>query len=115
MINPSIQTINVHELKNKIENAPGICLIDVRELEEWNEIHIPNAIHIPKNEMVSCIESKIPNKDQTIYLYCKSGVRSLYAAQFLITLEYQNVYSVHGGIIEWALSGYPIVSTCSIS
>ncbi|KTC88298.1 rhodanese-like domain-containing protein [Legionella cincinnatiensis] len=108
MINPNIKTINVHELKNKMKNCPDLCLIDVRELMEWEEFHIPGAIHIPKDSIASSIESKISNKNQAIYLHCKSGVRSLYAAQSLIALGYQEVYSVDGGIIEWALSGYPI-------
>ncbi|KTD10683.1 Rhodanese domain protein [Legionella gratiana] len=108
MINPNIKTINVHELKNKMKNYPDLCLIDVRELNEWEEFHIPGAIHIPKDSIISSIESKIPNKNQAIYLHCKAGVRSLYAAQSLITLGYQEVYSVNGGILEWASSGYPI-------
>ncbi|WP_115707183.1 rhodanese-like domain-containing protein [Legionella sainthelensi] len=108
MINPHIKTINVHELKNEMKNCPDLCLIDVRELTEWEEFHIPGAIHIPKDSIAATIESKIPNKNQAIYLHCKAGVRSLYAAQSLLTLGYQYVYSVDGGIIEWALSGYPI-------
>lgn len=111
MTNPNINTINVHELKNTMENYPDLCLIDVRELTEWVEFHIPNAIHMPKDSVAATIESKIPNKNQAIYLYCKAGVRSLYAAQCLTTLGYQQVYSVDGGIIEWALSGYPIEQT----
>lgn len=115
MINSSIKTMNVHELKNTMKNHPDLCLIDVRELEEWNELHIPGAVHIPKDKITSCIQSKAPNKDQTIYLHCKSGVRSLYAAHILITLGYQEVYSVDGGIMEWALSGYPVASSTLIT
>lgn len=108
MTNLSIKTIDVHELKNKIEQNPELCLIDVRELEEWQQVHIPHAIHIPKDTISSCIEAKVPNKNQAIYLHCRSGVRSLYAAQCLIDLGYQDVYSVDGGIMEWAMFGYPI-------
>ncbi|MBI2786859.1 MAG: rhodanese-like domain-containing protein [Legionella longbeachae] len=108
MTNPSIKTIDVHELKNRMEKNPELCLIDVRELDEWNEFHITSAIHLPKSTIISCIEAKITNKNQPLYLYCKGGVRSLYAAQFLIDMGYQEIYSIDGGIIDWSSAGYPI-------
>lgn len=108
MTNPNIKTINVHELKNKMEQNPDLCLIDVREQEEWQSVRIPKAIHIPKDTILSSIEAKIPDKNCPIYLHCKGGVRSLYAAQCLMDLGYQEVYSVEGGIMEWAMSGYPV-------
>ncbi len=109
MINPNtIKTIDVHELKNKLEKNEALCLIDVREIDEWQMIRIPNALHIPKDLISLRIEKEFPDKEQSIYLHCKGGVRSLYAAQCLINLGYQNVYSVDGGIMEWAAYGYPI-------
>lgn len=109
MTNPKIKTIDVHELKNKMAQNPQLCLIDVREPEEWQAHHIPSAIHIPKDRIAAHIESQIPNKNEPIYLHCKAGVRSLYAAQCLMDLGYHEVYSVDGGIMEWAMFGYPIV------
>ena len=112
MTNPKIKTINVHELKKRMECDPDLCLIDVREQEEWNEVHISGAALIPKDTIVSYIEDKIPNKNQAVYLHCKGGVRSLFAAQLLMDLGYQEVYSVDGGIMQWISTGYPI-SNCS--
>ena len=103
-----VQTINVHELKNKMELNNHLCLIDVREMDEWNEIRIPGAIHIPKDEISLQIESHVSDKSLPIYLHCRGGVRSLYAAQSLLNLGYKEVYSVDGGIVEWAMFGYPI-------
>ncbi|MCE0723302.1 MULTISPECIES: rhodanese-like domain-containing protein [Legionella] len=108
MTKPNIKTIDVHQLKEMMANNPNLCLIDVRELEEWQEFHISGALHIPKDIIASSIAATIPNKDQPIYLHCKGGVRSLFAAQSLMDLGYQEVYSVDGGIIDWAMSGYPI-------
>lgn len=105
-----IETINVHELKQKMDNQADLCLIDVREVEEWQALHIPGAILIPKNEISSKIASKVKDKMQTIYLHCRSGVRSLYAAQILLDAGYENVYSVDGGIMEWAMYGYPVAA-----
>lgn len=111
MINHKIQTIDVHELKKLYDTSPDLCLIDVREDHEWKEFHIPKAIHIPKDTLVSVIEDTIPNKETPIYLHCKGGVRSLYSANCLAELGYQDVYSVDGGIVEWAISGYPVKSS----
>jgi len=110
MTNHNIKTINVHELKHQLDVNTNLCLIDVREQEEWDMLHIPNACHIPKDSLPSCIESKVPNKNYPIYLHCKAGVRSLYAAQCLVDMGYQEVYSVDGGITEWSQSGYPVVN-----
>lgn len=108
MTKPDIKTIDVHQLKNKMDIHPDLCLIDVRELDEWQIARIPGAHHIPKDSIATHIESKVSDKDHPIYLHCRGGVRSLYAAQSLIDIGYNEVYSVDGGIIEWAMFGYPI-------
>lgn len=108
IIDNEIQTISVHQLQKKYENNKSLCLIDVRELHEWQENHIPWAIHIPKDELPMMIQEKILDKNEPIYLHCHSGVRSIYAANCLLQLGYKEVYSVTGGIVEWIKSGYPI-------
>lgn len=99
-----IKTIDVHELKNKLEQNPRLCLIDVREVEEWQALRIAQAIHLPKGNIAAQIEKQVPDKNQPLYLHCQAGVRSLYAAQCLMELGYQDVYSVDGGIMDWAIS-----------
>ena len=108
MSHQEIKTINVHELKNRMDASAPLYLIDVREQEEWQEMRIPGAIHIPKDTLSMQIESVVSDKDQAIYLHCRGGVRSLHAAQSLMDLGYKEVYSVDGGIVEWAMFGYPI-------
>lgn len=110
MINPRIKTIDVHELKKRRDLEPGLCLIDVREDHEYQTLHIPGAFHMPKDEISSLIAAKIPERDRAIYLHCKGGVRSLSAAESLLALGYQEVYSIDGGIMEWVQSGYPVES-----
>jgi rhodanese-related sulfurtransferase len=104
----NIRTINVHELKNRMDLDTNLCLIDVRELEEWQEIRIPGALHIPKDTISLHIDTHVNDKALPIYLHCRGGVRSLYAAQSLIDLGYKEIYSVDGGIMEWAMFGYPV-------
>ncbi len=108
MTNFEIKSITVHELKMLYDQSPDLCLIDVREPDEWDVLHIPGALHIPKDELAALVEAKIPDKARPIYLHCRGGVRSLYAAHCLLELGYKHVYSVDGGIVEWATSGYPV-------
>lgn len=103
-----INQINVHELKKRLDNTPDLCLIDVREIDEWHEQHIPGALHIPKDDIVANIEAKIPDRDCPLYLHCRGGIRSLQAANNLLHLGYKEVYSIDGGIMEWAAAGYPV-------
>lgn len=105
----NIPCIDVHELKLKIDEAPSLCLIDVREQDEWDEIRIPGAIHIPKDTISERIQEVVEDKHQPIYLHCRSGVRSLYAAHTLISMGYEHVFSVNGGIQEWSLFGYEVI------
>jgi len=108
MTNHTIKTINVHQLKEKMDNNPNLHLIDVREHHEWQFIHIPGAIHIPKDQISEKVQEYFTDKTAAIYIHCRSGVRSLYAADCMIELGYQDVYSVNGGIQDWAMSGYPV-------
>lgn len=103
-----VHTITVHELKKRLDANPKLCLIDVREDNEWQEIRIPGAIHIPKDKLPHDITNTISAQDCPIYLHCRGGVRSLQAANTLLELGYEEVYSVDGGIAQWANSGYPI-------
>lgn len=104
-----IQTIDIQALKSKMDAQPDLCLIDVRELSEWNEARIPGAIHIPKDEIPARINSCVPDKSQPIYLHCKAGGRSMTSAQCLMAMGYNEVYSVDGGITAWALAGLPVL------
>ena len=106
MKNPN--TITVQELKQHQEHDPALCLIDVRELEEWQEARIPGAQHVPKDILTQKIEHIAPDKQQPVYLHCKGGVRSWDAAVKLLEMGYANVYSVEGGLIAWANAGYTV-------
>ena len=102
-----IKTIDVHNLKQIYDTDEHLHLVDVREQSEWDEIHIPKAVHIPKNQ-INTIESLIPDHNAHIYLHCKGGTRSLNACATLMELGYKNVYSVTGGISAWAQAQYPV-------
>ena len=103
-----VQTLSVQELKKRRDANPKLCIIDVREQEEWVQERIPGAVHIPKDQLIEHIAAVVPDKNHPIYLHCRGGVRSLQAGQYLLGAGYQTVFSVDGGIVAWEQSGYPI-------
>ncbi len=92
-----------------------IVLVDVREKLEWNEGHIPGAIHVPRGYLELQIEEAIPDKSKTVLLYCAGGVRSLIAGVTLQQMGYQNPISMSGGFGQWKGNGYPFVQPRTMS
>ena len=84
----------------------GPLFVDVRELDEWQEGHIPGAIHLPRNNLESRAETLIPDKNRELVVYCASGTRSVFAAATLRELGYENLTHFPGGFVEWKRSGY---------
>ena len=92
--------ISMKEAITMMNEESGYLIIDVRTLEEFNEKHIPNAINIP-NESISTEEiPELPDKDQLIFVYCRSGNRSKQASEKLVALGYTNIVEF-GGINDW--------------
>ena len=77
-----------------------VIILDVRTLDEFNTEHIPGAVLLPVDEIADTAAGMIPDKEQIILVYCRSGVRSAVAAHILVNLGYLNVYDF-GGIINW--------------
>ena len=89
------KTIDTNEALPIIES--GATLIDVRTVEEYNREHIPNAVNIPLDE----IDGIAYAKDETIILYCQTGVRSDEAAAILVKDGYTSIYVLDGGLLNW--------------
>jgi sulfur-carrier protein adenylyltransferase/sulfurtransferase len=86
---------------------PAAAVIDVREDSEWEQGHLPGALHISKSYVEQQIEAAVPDRDAPVVLYCAGGVRSLFAAQTLEQLGYTNVASMLGGFQAWKSAGLP--------
>ncbi len=86
------------------DTNPNLVLLDVRERNEWNLGHLPNAIHIPRGSMETKVEALIP-RDKHIVIYCQSGNRSAFAAETLQEMGYEDVASMSQGIIGWVDAG----------
>jgi sulfur-carrier protein adenylyltransferase/sulfurtransferase len=87
--------------------AGSATLVDVREASEWEQGHLPGAVHISKSYVEQQIEAAVPDRDSEVILYCAGGVRSLFAAQTLEQMGYTNVASMSGGFQQWKGAGLP--------
>jgi rhodanese-related sulfurtransferase len=92
------------ELKWKNDN---VVMVDVREKEEWDEEHIPDAIHLSRGTVEWKIEGKVPDPNTTIICHCGGGGRSALAAESLQKMGYKNVRSMTGGFKAWKAAGLP--------
>src|SRR3954466_415505 len=87
----------------------GTVIVDVREQHEFEESHLPGAVHVPRGHLESRIEGTAPDKSQHVVLYCASGNRSALAAHTMQKLlGYENVESMRGGITLWKDRGYEV-------
>ena len=88
------------EAKRIMDEESDYIIVDAREQSEYDEGHIKGAIVIPYTEIEQKAEEMLPDKEQLILVYCRSGRRSKIAAQSLANMGYTNVKEF-GGIIDW--------------
>ena len=94
------EQISGAEAKALMDSESGYIIIDARTQSEYDEGHITGAILIPEYEIADRAEKELPDKNQLILVYCRSGRRSKIAAEELVKLGYTNVKEF-GGIIDW--------------
>jgi len=93
--------INMEMAKSIFEVPGDYIILDVRREDEFNEGHIPGAINIANESIVDKEPELLNDKNQTIYVYCRSGNRSKQAAEKLYNMGYKNIIEF-GGIIDWS-------------
>jgi rhodanese-related sulfurtransferase len=103
-----VREVTVDDVKAKLDRGESFLLIDVREDNEWDRDHLPNAIHLGKGVIERDIEQRAPDVSAPIVLYCGGGFRSALAADNLQRMGYTNVLSMDGGIREWREKAYPL-------
>ena len=92
--------VNMDEAITMMEEGSGYIILDVRTPAEFAEKHIPGAINVA-NETIGTDEiPELPDKDQLILVYCRSGNRSKQASEKLVALGYTNIVEF-GGINDW--------------
>ena len=93
----------------------GALWVDVREIDEWEQGHLPGAVLVPRGNLESRIERIAPDKSQPVVLYCAVGARSAFSAKSLTELGYTDVHSLAGGIEDWKRDGLEIVMPRTLS
>ena len=94
------RNITAEDARKIMDSEEGYVILDVRTQAEYDEGHIPGAVLIPNTEIEDRAEEELPDKDQLILVYCRSGNRSKKAAQALAALGYTNIREF-GGILDW--------------
>ena len=92
--------ISSSEAKKVFETKGDYIILDVRRSDEYASGHIKGAINIANEDILNVDLKKLPDKNQTIYVYCRTGRRSKEAAEKLVALGYKNIIEF-GGIVEY--------------
>lgn len=96
----SYNKISQDEAMQMMQEESGYIILDVRTPEEFAEGHIPGAVNVPNETITDEMPAELPDRDQTILVYCRSGNRSKEASQKLADLGYTEIYEF-GGINTW--------------
>jgi sulfur-carrier protein adenylyltransferase/sulfurtransferase len=110
-----IDEVTTAETREALAGAEAPLLLDVREPDEWQEGHIPGAIHLPRGNLESRVEGLVPDKSRGLVVYCASGARSAFSAQTLTELGYEHVSSLTGGFVDWKRNGYELETPKTLS
>ena len=92
--------IGMDEALRMMAEESGYIILDVRRADEYSAGHIPGAINLPNESITTSELPELPDKNQLIMVYCRSGRRSKEASEKLVKLGYTNVVEF-GGIIDW--------------
>ncbi len=88
------------ELASRMTAGDRPLLLDVRNLDEWHIWHLPDALLIPLSELPDRLGEL--DRDQEIVIYCRTGVRSVWAANFLLDRGYLKPVNLTGGVHLWS-------------
>lgn len=105
-----VRECSVDDVKTRLDRGDRFLLFDVREESEFAKDHLPGAMHLGKGVIERDIETKAPDLNVEIVLYCGGGYRSALAADNLQKMGYANVISMDGGWRGWKDKGYPLTS-----
>ena len=94
------KSISMHDAAALLESENDYLLLDVRTEQEYFSGHIPGAVCIPNEDIDENVAEALPDQEQVIFVYCRSGNRSKQAAEKLANLGYTNIVEI-GGVKDW--------------
>lgn len=98
-------------LDERRTHPDDVVLVDVREDREWARDRLPGAVHLGRGVLERDVESRFPDRDARLILYCGGGYRSALAAHALQEMGYRRVASLVGGRRAWIAAGHPLDET----
>jgi sulfur-carrier protein adenylyltransferase/sulfurtransferase len=104
----AITQVSLDEMKRRLEAREPYTFVDVREKDETKAGYIPGAVLLPRGFLEMQAESKLPDKNAKLVIYCAGGTRSAFAAKALSELGYKHVESANPGFVRWKDTGYPV-------
>jgi molybdopterin/thiamine biosynthesis adenylyltransferase/rhodanese-related sulfurtransferase len=107
-VKEEIEEISTIEARERLESSETPLFVDVREPDEWEEGHVPGAIHVTRGRLESRIEGLVPDKERPLVVYCSVGSRSAFATKALGEMGYTDVVNLTGGFTEWKRSGFEV-------
>jgi rhodanese-related sulfurtransferase len=108
-VRPRIRELTLDEARQRLKADPRTALLDVREDGEWANGHAAEAVHLGKGILERDIESRIPDPETPIIMYCGGGYRSALTAEVAQRMGYKNVASLIGGYKGMVAAGWPMV------
>jgi rhodanese-related sulfurtransferase len=103
-----IREVSVDDVKKMIDNKEKIIILDVRDSDEYETGSIPGAINLSRGMLEFKIDTKIPDKNARIIVYCGVDLRGPLATKTLNEFGYKNAVNINGGLKAWKAAGYPI-------
>jgi len=103
-----VKEIDIKGYKQMVEAGEPHILVDTREESEWTAGHVKGAVHLSKGVIERDVETKIPDKNTKMVLYCGGGFRSALAADNLQKMGYTSVISLDGGWRAYTQAGLPV-------
>jgi rhodanese-related sulfurtransferase len=103
-----IRELTIDDYRRRAAAGERLILLDVREDHEWEQGHLPGAVHMSKGIIERDIEQAIPDKNAPIVCQCGGGFRSALVCENLKRMGYTNAWSLAGGYRGWTEQGLPI-------
>jgi len=107
-VKEEVEEVSSSLAQELLTSAESPLLVDVREPDEWEEGHIPGAIHVPRGWLEARIEGLVPDKSRPLLVYCSGGSRSAFAAKALGEMGYEDVVNLAGGFTDWKRNGFEV-------
>jgi rhodanese-related sulfurtransferase len=102
----NITEISPQDAAAKLKSGEAV-IVDVRDKDEWDEDHIPGAIHMSRGTIELDIEERVPDLNATVICHCGGGGRGALATESLQKMGYKNVRNLAGGFKAWKAAGLP--------